>query len=222
VTNRSRRRHNSGDQDNVTGLHTLGSDLALNAELILPAGQPRTVEPLASRQSPRRAHSRVAPTADHDLALVRSAAGSRTDRGHQRQPQPLGVPCVRGDAHYPTSKHNRLFRLEHASGDRPCERKTGQAGQPDPTSLKLLGQPRPARKPVLARDHQLRRGQTHRRRIIINVLAHPLNRAGIPSARRHSQLLRQTAKLSDIRTLRQNPLRHAIPFVRAPGPRLEA
>jgi hypothetical protein len=75
---------------------------------------------------------------------------------------------------------------------------------------------------MLARHHQLRRGQTHRRRIIINVLARPLDRARIPNARRHSQLLRQTTKLPDIRTPRQNLLRHATPFVRAPGPRLEA
>ena len=86
----------------------------------------------------------------------------------------------------------------------------------------MLHQPRPAREPMLACDHQLRRGQSDRGGVVINVLPQPLNRAGVSSARRSSQFLRQPAKLACIRTLRQSLLRHVILFVRAPGPHLEA
>jgi hypothetical protein len=75
---------------------------------------------------------------------------------------------------------------------------------------------------MLARDDQLCRGQADRRRIRVNAASHPPDGADITGARRGSQLLGQPTKLPDIHTLRENLLRHAIPFDRAPGPRLEA
>ena len=144
-------------------------DLALKQKPTITAGQPRTAEPLASRQPSRGADARVRSTTDHDLALVCSLTGSRADRGHDRQTELIAVLCVRRDAHHATGQHNRLPGVERAGGDRSGELKPRQPAQPTPPTRHLLDETRPTRKPVLTCDHQLRGGQAHRQRIGVNI-----------------------------------------------------
>jgi hypothetical protein len=215
-----RRRHGPGSQDDPAGLDTLDSDHALDREPVRPAGQPRALQPLAGGHPPDCPHPRVGPAAENDLALIRRLAGSRTEYGHDPQPQPAAVLCAGDHACYPYGQDDRLPVVQCAGRDRSPGRKTGQHGQP--ASFQVLHQPRPAREPVLACHHQLRRGQADRGGVGIDVVPQPLDRAGISGTRGSPQFLRHPAKLARIRTLRQSLLRHVILFARAPGPHLEA